>query len=158
MVVAVKPAREVVDLASVPDVEMDKAVVAVVAAAMNVARMRTMLTSRTLIGTSRPTNGNGSDECNHTSCNCEKAVVEDADVVVVTKTTVTPIGQPAALQRTTITTAPLMTVATGAMSRQITPLSRKFLSVALRTAEALAAVRTIMPETRMPAMHASHKR
>jgi hypothetical protein len=140
-------------------VEVDKAVVAVVVAAMNVARMRTMLTSPTLIGTLRPTNGNGSDQGDHTSCNCEKAVVEDADVVTVTKTTVTPIGQPAALQRTTITrTAILTTVATGTMSRQITPLSRKLLSVALRTAEVLAAVCTIIPETRMPAMHASHKR
>ncbi|KAI2501061.1 hypothetical protein MHU86_13415 [Fragilaria crotonensis] len=149
--------RVVADLASVPAAEVDKAVVAVVAAT-NVARMRTMLTSPTLIGTLRPTNGNGSDQCDHTSYNCVKAVVEGADVATVTKTTAMPIGQPAVLRRTTMTTALLTTAATETMSRPTTPLSRKLLSVVLRTAGALAVVRITIPETRMPLLHVMCKR
>jgi hypothetical protein len=146
---AVERNKVVAAPANVPAVAVDKAVVqAVGAVAINAARTRTMLILPTLIGTLRPMNGNGSDhQCDHTSCNCKKAVVDVADEVTVIKTTVTPIGRPAVLWRTTIiTTAILMTAVTGITSQPTIPLFQRSQSNAL------------IPEPQMPVMHVPHER
>ncbi|KAI2507508.1 hypothetical protein MHU86_6896 [Fragilaria crotonensis] len=125
---AVERNKVVAAPANVPAVAVDKAVVeAVGAVAINFARKRTMLILPTLIGTLRPMNGNGSDhQCDHTSCNCKKAVVDVADEVTVIKTTVTPIGRPAVLRRTTITTTAILTTAvTGITSQPTIPLFQR---------------------------------
>ena len=120
---------------------------------MNDAHMQTTSMLPTLTETSLLMNGSDSDQCDLTSCNCERAAAAAAGGANAVRATTTQIVRPTVLLRpTTILTTPIMATMCRPTSRSC-PKSR---NADPKMAEASVAVRITTPETRMLVTPARH--